>query len=238
PIYTVDLQHLPCGPTLSVDCSPFEIANSDQIRLFHKTTQGWASMETTAFALSKPIDDAAMDDYVQKHVDLFLNQAKGGSTWLDTVLKHASNYLQDDLIQRTLRLWSAHRLLMQGWQLTFPGSLGMPLVMNRGSFLFNTTPAPRVLQNQLDRRLERYCADKEAECLKALSRTLRQKYRREWTATFISAVILLHTRERDIFRLLYWTLDASNTYIWRHPEPARRLIDRSLHASNVLLGHL
>ncbi|UPX14887.1 uncharacterized protein EKO05_0005358 [Ascochyta rabiei] len=209
-ILTVDVQHFRYGPTLSVNCSPFEVVNSEQVRLFHKTTRGWASVDTTAFALSESVDDAILDSYIGEHVALFLHQAVADSTWLNVVLNHASNYLEDDLIQRALRLWSAHRLLMQGWQLTLPGSLGMPPVTDPSSFLFNTTPAPRVIQNQLDRRLERYCADQEAECLKALSVTMLGRYRRDWVATFISAVMVLHTRERDIFRLLYWTLDTSN----------------------------
>jgi len=99
---------------------------------------------------------------------------------------------------------------MEGWQLVVPGSLGMSVVTDQQSFLYGTTPAPRVLQNQLDRILERYCADREAQCLKALSRTMRRKSSREWDATFISSVLLLHTRERDIWRLLYWTLDTNN----------------------------
>lgn len=137
--------------------------------------------------------------------------------------------------------------------MTVPGSLGMPLVMDRTSFLFNTIPAPRVLQNQLDSRLERYCAVQEGKYLKVLSDTMRQNRRNEWIAIFISAIILLHTRERDIHRLLYWTCDtskvclmhfiledvnSSQTYTWRHPESALTLIGRSLHASNILLGHL
>lgn len=99
---------------------------------------------------------------------------------------------------------------MQGWQMTFPQSLGMPFVTDEKSFLLNTTPAPRVLQNQLDHGLEQYCAMKEERYLKALSSTMLLKRSNAWAAIFISAVILLHVRERDIHRLLYWTLDISN----------------------------
>jgi hypothetical protein len=99
---------------------------------------------------------------------------------------------------------------MQGWKLTLPGSLDMSPVVDPESFLYGITPAPRVVQNQLDRRLERYCAEKEAEYLKALQNSMLRKRRLEWTTIFTSSVIVLHIRERDIWRLLYWTLDTNN----------------------------
>lgn len=237
-VHSVDLQHILCGPTLPVDCCDFQVANYEQISLYHKTTEGWARMETSAFALSKPVEDTDIERYVEEHMKLFLTLAHDGSTWLDILLKHASEHLQDPLVLIILHVWTAHQLLIKGWQMTVPGSLGMPLVMDQTSFLFNTIPAPRVLQNQLDSRLERYCAVQEGKYLKMLSDTMRQNRRNEWVVIFISAIILLHTRERDIHRLLYWTSDTSKTYTWRHPESAPTLIGRSLHASNILLGHL
>jgi hypothetical protein len=99
---------------------------------------------------------------------------------------------------------------MTGWQLAVPGDLGMLPVKHRGSLLNGTTPAPRVLQNQLDRILEQYCAKKELECLKELQRSMRGQSKRPWIVVFIVTVLLLHVRERDIWRLLYWTLRNNN----------------------------
>jgi hypothetical protein len=112
---------------------------------------------------------------------------------------------QDTLLAAALSLWSAHRLLMTGWQLRIPGNLGMSPVKDRRSLLNGTTPAPRVLQNQLDRMLEQYCANKELECLQELQRCMRKDSKRLWVVVFIVIVLLLHVRERDIWRLLYWT---------------------------------
>lgn len=93
-VHSVDLQHILCGPTLQVDCCDFEVANYEQISLYHKTTEGWARMETSAFALSKTVEDADIERYVEEHMKLFLRLAHDGSTWLDIFLKHASEYLQ------------------------------------------------------------------------------------------------------------------------------------------------
>jgi len=91
--YTAILQHFPLGPNLSVNCKRFEVGNLDQMYLFHKTIQGWAKMPTSAFALSGSVDNAVMDTYVWEHVIAFLKLAQTGSTWLDLVLRHASERL-------------------------------------------------------------------------------------------------------------------------------------------------
>jgi len=99
--------------------------------------------------------------------------------------------------------------------MTLAGALGMSTVTDVRSFLLHSTPAPRVLQNQLDQRLETYCAKREESFLRKLSSTVTNKRSSMWDAIFISAVILLHVRERDIHRLLYWTLDTSNERLIR-----------------------
>jgi hypothetical protein len=94
---------------------------------------------------------------------------------------------------------------MKGWEMTEDGSLGMNIVENGDSSLFGTVPAPRVLQNQLDRMLEEYCATKEVDCLRGLQSSMYRSTSRDWTVIFVVTVIILHIRERDIWRLMYWT---------------------------------
>jgi len=195
-------------------------------------------MATSAFALFQSPHELTVDTYVRQHVVYFLDQLESSTSWLDAILKRATEHATDALLRAALSLWSAHRLLMTGWQLTVPGDLGMFPVTDQGSLLNGTTPAPRVLQNQLDRILEQYCADKELECLKELQKFMRRESKRPWIVIFIVTILLLHVRERDIWRLLYWTLSNNGTYTWRHPEQAQTLIKRSVHASNVLLAHL
>jgi len=179
-------------------------------------------MATSAFALFQSPHELTVDTYVRQHVVYFLDQLESSTSWLDAILKRATEHAtvsslgrvkpqsnsccQDALLRAALSLWSAHRLLMTGWQLTVPGDLGMFPVTEQGSLLNGTTPAPRVLQNQLDRILAQYCADKELECLKELQKFMRRESKRPWIVIFIVTILLLHVRERDIWRLLYWTL--------------------------------
>lgn len=101
---------------------------------------------------------------------------------------------------------------MKGWSLVIPGSLNTWTVEELGSTLYGTAPAPRVLQNQLDQVLEEYCAEKEFECLKLLHKAMYKKRRKDWAVVFAVSMLLLHLRERDLWRLLYWTL--GNDGVW------------------------
>lgn len=110
-------------------------------------------------------------------------------------------------MQMALQLWAANHALMTGWQISGPDWLGMPLITDQMSPLYGTVPAPRVLQNQLDRKLEAYIARIEKSLLTELSRTMLRIRPCERTTIFLAVIILLHVRERDIWRLQYWVLN-------------------------------
>jgi len=95
PTHDAYLQHYLHGPTIKVRCTPFTITSNEQVQLFYKTTQGfWESMETTPFALSEPVDDQTLHLYIEIHMQCFLTAARSGSSWLDNVLTHASQYIE------------------------------------------------------------------------------------------------------------------------------------------------
>ena len=154
-----------------------------------------------------------------------------------------------------LKFWAANRLLMKGWEISGHKTLGMCRVTDVGSYLFDTIPAPRVLQNQLDRNLELYIARIELAFLKALQNAMLRAREHTWTVVFTATVIALHMRERDIWRLEHWVLHPDavgslplcdsgfaftslKSYKWRHPDSAATLIRKSVHLSNLLLNHL
>ena len=72
------------------------------------------------------------------------------------------------MFQMALNLYVATRLLMKGWEIAGEEALGMRPVEDAHSPLYGTVPAPRVLQNQLDRNLESYIIGKERLFLKTL----------------------------------------------------------------------
>ncbi len=96
-------------------------------------------------------------------------------------------------------LWTANQLLMKGWEIHGPDYLGMKHSPSHGS-----TPAPRVLQNQLDHQLESAIVNSEQRLLGLVQTTLRKSDRRDWIVLFVGIAIILHVMERDAWRLMYW----------------------------------
>lgn len=72
----VELRHYKNGPTLSVNCHPFNASSPDQTTLFWKGTNGWRQIETTAFGLADPEFD--LSDYVSRHAPL---DCEGSCFW-------------------------------------------------------------------------------------------------------------------------------------------------------------
>jgi len=192
-------------------------------------------MTTTPFALADYTVD--MDAYVTASTQHFL--AKGDySPHLCEVFRLAASKTTDLLVGLALKLWAANRLLVKGWELYGPDTLGMNRVMDRECSLFNTVPAPRVLQNQLDRKLESYIALAEHQFLRELQYAILRSKKHSWDSIYVAVVLTLHTRERDLRRLLHWVLNPPGSYKWRHPDSAAALIQKSVHQSNLLLNHL
>ena len=143
---------------------------------------------------------------------------------------------------------------MKGWQVCGLETLEMERVTDARSSLYGTIPAPRVVQNQLDRNLEEYVARVEIALVKQLQNAMLRTKSTEWITVFTTVAITLHVVERDIWRLEYWVLNPGvvsklvckirfaaydvKSYKWRHPEPAATLIGRSVQQSNLILNHL
>ena len=265
------LRHEREGPIFEVCCRKFEAASPEQTRLYYKHGNGWKPIESTPFALVRH-EVEGLDEYVSGYTILYLTKLVNERSLLSQVFAEAERNMkvsapseeftttlkfpsfQDPLMWLALRLWAANRLLMKGWEIGGHETLGMYRVTNESSSLFGTIPAPRVLQNQLDRNLELYIARTELEFLRVLQNAMLQTRPQTWIVVFTAVVITLHMRERDIWRLEHWVLNPdvvslppynpnfpltnTKSYQWRHPDTAATLIQRSVHLSNLLLNHL
>ena len=121
-----------------------------------------------------------------------------------------------------MELWTASCLLLKGWTITGEETLGMQTVEDTDCPLYGTVPAPRVLQNQLDRSLEVYIIAKEKELLKTIQRELRGGPQ-GLDVVSASAIFILHVLEKDIWRLMYWR---------------KRREEVSLRSSQLMIEHL
>jgi hypothetical protein len=95
---------------------------------------------------------------------------------------------------------------MKGWEMTEAETLGMHRILDEQSSLYGTYPAPRVVQNRGDQKLEQYIAEFEPLCLKELQKSMlhKNKEQRKWIVVFLVTLLILNIRERDIWRLKYW----------------------------------
>jgi hypothetical protein len=93
---------------------------------------------------------------------------------------------------------------MKGWSITGEDTLGMCVVEDMECPLNGSIPAPRVLQNQLDRNLESYIVAKEQDLLQAVQRGLRKSRSVGWNVICAAVIFIVHVLERDTWRLMYW----------------------------------
>lgn len=92
---------------------------------------------------------------------------------------------------------------MKGWQAPENPILGISRVFDPQSPYYQMTPAPRVLQNQIDSRIEAFVARVELQLLKELQKAMKQKSC-SWIEIFSAVFLILRVTEKDIWRLMYW----------------------------------
>lgn len=79
----------------------------------------------------------------------------------------------------------------------------MDTIEQEGSAWSGIRPVPRMIQNQLGHLLELHMITLDKMILKGIQVMMRD--RKQWAVTTIALAILLHTRELDIGRNLYWS---------------------------------
>lgn len=229
------LYHYEGGPILPVKSRQFITNQLDQIHLWGKTPTGWRCEVTAALGLSSTPTDEAISRYITQCIPYCAVEASKDNPQLQAIIQTASQ--STTLLPLALQLWTATRLLMKGWQAPENPLLGIERVDNPDSPYHHMSPAPRVLQNQVDGRIEAHVARVELQLLKELQKAMKQKTC-AWTEIFSTVFLMLRVTEKDIWRLMYWLKHDKEAYKWKHPESPSQLVQRSLFCSNLLLAHL
>lgn len=66
-------------------------------------------------------------------------------------------------------------------------------------------PVPRMIQNQLNHQLELLMVELDKKVLLMIQQRLKQRSRPMWVVTTLSVVLVLHIRELDAVRIIYWS---------------------------------
>ena len=82
--------------------------------------------------------------------------------------------------------------------------LDMTKVEDRDSAWFGCTPVPRMITNQINHRLELRIGELDSEILKEVAKLLERRERHMWVIGILTCFLLLHTRELDTGRTIFW----------------------------------
>ena len=91
-----------------------------------------------------------------------------------------------------------------GWRFVGDESLGMPLVTEKDSPWYGKTPVPRMVQNQLNHLLELRLTELDTKILKGCKALMEKRERDKWLILILVFFFLLHVREVDTARNIYW----------------------------------
>ena len=80
----------------------------------------------------------------------------------------------------------------------------MATVTDRFSAWYGIIPVPRMVQNQLGHLLELKMIELDKNILKAVQDLLEKRSRRMWVIGTLAVFLLLHIRELDAGRNIYW----------------------------------
>ena len=82
--------------------------------------------------------------------------------------------------------------------------LGMSEVEDNFSAWFGCIPVPRMVTNQINHQLELRIQSLDSQIMKDVHRRLREKSYRSWIVDTITIFLVLHIRELDGGRNIFW----------------------------------
>lgn len=110
--------------------------------------------------------------------------------------------IKQSLISDCLEMYTALRLIIIGCQFSGLETLGMAVVDDPLSAWCGHIPVPRMVKNQVNHLLELRMVELDRKITDALSRLPRD--RRLWIVGTLAVFLLLHIRELDAGRNIYW----------------------------------
>ena len=108
------------------------------------------------------------------------------------------------IIQDCLEMYTTLRLISIGWGFCGEETLEMTIVTDRSSSWYGNIPVPRMVQNQLGHLLELNMIELDARILRAVHDLLGKRSRQMWVVGTLAMFLLLHIRELDAGRNIYW----------------------------------
>ncbi|KAL2284395.1 hypothetical protein FJTKL_08824 [Diaporthe vaccinii] len=230
---TATLQHYTDGPTLEVNCCPFSPIRKNQFYVCKKDRIGWHPAKTTAYCLATTELD--LKTYVKSCMKSTIAEscrAKSPTSFMFIL----AGWTGGPLIYQCFELYTTLVLLQRGWRLRQP-ALGMSSIQDESSAWHGAMPAPRMVQNQLGHLLELRMVELDAEILRALHKLIAKRHILNWLEVTLAIFLLLHVRELDAARIIYWKRYRDTGGFWIHPTKPAALINEEVFSCKALLWH-
>ncbi|RQM07076.1 hypothetical protein DH86_00000224 [Scytalidium sp. 3C] len=141
------------------------------------------------------------------------------------------------IIQHCLELYTVLGLMRIGWHFAGTERLEMSEVKDTSSPWYGITPVPRMLQNQLNHQLELKMVELDEKIMKTAMVIMKKADRKQWLVGMLSIFLLLHVREIDAGRNLFWNRYEDKDGFWIHPSKPRALIAEAVTSANSLITH-
>ncbi|SCV61206.1 uncharacterized protein FFFS_15775 [Fusarium fujikuroi] len=208
----ISVHHFANGLKIDVQVFEFQAVDQDQVVVVEKRESTWEEIKTSAIALYG-CDPRTFLAYVTEcSLHAVSTQPQNESLLL------VCPYGKSDLTDKALLLLGATQLLIMGWRV-------------EGS------PASRVLQNQLDCRLEHLPVTLERYILKSIDEQMRASDADKETMQ-LALYIMLLVIEKDLWRLMHWLLYPNELSRWRHPMRPEMLMKKALFLSDAVVRRL
>ena len=101
-------------------------------------------------------------------------------------------------------MYTTLRLISIGWRFFGNETLGMKMVTDESSAWYGMIPVPRMIQNQLGHLLELQLIELDRKVLSAIHKLFERRRRCMWVVGTLATFLLLHVRELDAGRNIYW----------------------------------
>ena len=102
-------------------------------------------------------------------------------------------------------MYTVIRLMKIKWRFSEDESLEMTIIENRDFSWYSIKLVSRMIQNQLGHLLELNIIDLDRKIVKDVQTLMKKRERRMWIVTILAVFILLHVREFDAGRNIYWS---------------------------------
>ncbi|KAI1770079.1 hypothetical protein F4818DRAFT_434349 [Hypoxylon cercidicola] len=230
PIRDAEMRHFRGGLILLISYVRFIPTDKNQTRLVMKDSTGWHYHETSPYCLQDP--EVSISDYIKACVYMVLSNFQNNVGPIPYIFQLAKQYISHPAVWTCLELYTSLQLMMLPLEFAGDQTLDMEMVEDENSLWYGQVPVPRMVKSQLGHLLEMNIVQ-----LDQLLQSVRLKNGQpmDLPVRILIYFFLLHVRELDGARNIYWKRFADPDNFWQHPAHPAYLLEEATASCKQLL---